>query len=72
MIEDLGRERDRSERLLLSILPQAIVERIKQGTLMIADQVPAATILFADIHKFTSMAGRLEAEALVQLLNRVY
>lgn len=72
MLSELARERDRSERLLLSVLPAAVVERIKQGTSLIADLVPEATILFADIDNFTPMAGRLEPSALVQLLNTVF
>ncbi|GGC85539.1 adenylate/guanylate cyclase domain-containing protein [Chelatococcus reniformis] len=72
MLSELERERDRSERLLLSVLPAAVVERIKQGTSLIADLVPEATILFADIDNFTPMAGRLEPSVLVQLLNTVF
>ncbi|TAK78031.1 MAG: hypothetical protein EPO16_04385, partial [Dehalococcoidia bacterium] len=54
------RERDaanaRTEHLLLQILPETIVARLKRGETRIADGHRDATVLFADIVDFTAFA----------------
>ena len=72
MVEELRREKARSENLLLSILPQSVVDRINAGETMIADHIDQVSILFADIVGFTPMAGRQNAGDLVQFLNTVF
>ena len=61
MVEELRREKARSEELLLSILPRSVVDRINAGETMIADHVDEVSIVFADIVGFTQMAGRQNA-----------
>jgi adenylate cyclase len=72
MVEELRREKARSEDLLLSILPRSVVDRIHAGETMIADHVEEVSILFADIVGFTQMAGRQKPSDLVQFLNSVF
>ncbi|MBE7438228.1 MAG: hypothetical protein HS115_07190 [Spirochaetales bacterium] len=68
----LKEEQDRSERLLLNILPPAIARRLKGNEKYIADAHREVTILFADIVDFTPLSVRLSAEDLVQILNQVF
>jgi len=68
----LGRERERSERLLLNVLPKPVAERLKEREETIADDHPEVTVLFADLVGFTSLAERLPASAVVSLLDRVF
>lgn len=68
----LGLERERSERLLLNILPADIAERLKAGEEVIADSNPDVTVLFADLVGFTPLAERLGPEGVVRLLNDVF
>jgi adenylate cyclase len=68
----LGREREKSERLLLNVLPEAIAARLKESTGIIAEGFPDVTVLFADIVGFTPLARTMEPEALVELLNELF
>jgi class 3 adenylate cyclase len=72
MVEELRREKARSESLLLSILPQSVVDRINAGAAMIADRVDEVSILFADIVGFTPMAGRHDPADVVHFLNEIF
>lgn len=72
MIEEIRKAKERNETLLLSILPKAVVERINDGAVMVADHIPEATILFADLVDFTPFAGKMAAVDVVSFLNRVF
>jgi adenylate cyclase len=65
-------ERERSERLLLNVLPEPIAERLKSGESLIADGSPEVGVLFADIAEFTPMSATMAPEDLVRLLNDVF
>jgi len=66
------REHERSESLLLNILPAPIAERLKEGQEIIADGFAEVTVLFADIVDFTTLSARTAPSELVALLNRVF
>jgi adenylate cyclase len=70
--EELITEQERSERLLLNIMPQSIADRLKSGESVIADRVPEATVLFADIIGFTPLSSRISPENLVSMLNDLF
>ena len=65
-------EKEKSEALLLNILPTAIVSRLNLGETVIADHIPDATILFADLVGFTGLSAQLSATRLVKLLNMLF
>jgi PAS domain S-box-containing protein len=70
--EALRIEQEKSERLLLNILPQSIAEQLKQDQHSIADRFDEVTILFADIVDFTGLAARISPTELVNLLNEIF
>jgi class 3 adenylate cyclase/CheY-like chemotaxis protein len=70
--EQLRREKEKSEVLLLNVLPKPIVARLQRGEEVIADRVSDATILFADLVGFTELSARLPATRLVGLLNLLF
>jgi adenylate cyclase len=65
-------EREKSQRLLLNILPIAIAERLKQGEPTIAERYASVTVLFADLVDFISLANSIAPEELVSLLNDLF
>lgn len=65
-------ERERSERLLLNVLPQPIADRLKVTTGIIAERHDSVTVLFADLVGFTEHALDMAPERLVELLDRIF
>ncbi|MFB2923477.1 adenylate/guanylate cyclase domain-containing protein [Aerosakkonema funiforme] len=65
-------ETEKSERLLLNILPESIAEQLKQQQGCIAERFDEVTILFADIVGFTALAARTPPTELVSLLNEIF
>ncbi len=65
-------ERNKSEDLLLNILPPSIAERLKWGETTIVDTFDSATVLFTDMVGFTKIASRVSAEELIDMLNRMF
>lgn len=63
---------ERSEMLLLNILPKEISEALKAEQKTIAAHHDAASILFADVVDFTPMAAEMTPLQLVELLNDVF
>jgi adenylate cyclase len=71
-IADLEREKQRSEALLLNILPQGIVNRMRGGETVIADHVDEVTILFCDLVGFTAISQALPAARTIDFLSRIF
>ncbi len=68
----LEAERERSESLLLNILPGPIAARLKVETGVIAESHPAVSVLFADLVGFTERASVMAAEDVVSLLDQIF
>lgn len=65
-------ERQKSEQLLLNILPATIADRLKHGESIIADKFESVTIMFADIVGFTKLSARISPEHLVENLSMIF
>lgn len=65
-------EKEKSEKLLLNILPQTIAEKLKHQPSFLAERFEQATILFADITDFTGLASEIFPTELVSLLNEIF
>lgn len=79
--EALALEQERSEKLLLNVLPQAIADQLKQSLdllqersseALIAKTYDEVTVLFTDIVSFTNLSTNVSAADLVGLLNRIF
>jgi adenylate cyclase len=71
-LKALRAEQEKSEALLLNILPSSIAERLKAATQTIADDCESASILFADVVDFTPLAQRLPAAEVVGILDQLF
>jgi len=69
---ELRVEKERSEALLLQILPRRIVERMRTGEMLIADHIADATILFSDLVNFTALSRNLAPQETVKLLDLLF
>ncbi len=65
-------EQDRSERLLLNILPGPIAERLKYDKQTIADGFADVTVMFVDIVNFTRLAEGMTPQQVFAMLNRIF
>ncbi len=70
--EALRIEQEKSERLLLNVLPKSIAERLKADETHIADRFEEATILFADLVDFTTLSAQMPPNQLVDVLNEIF
>ena len=65
-------EQEKSDRLLLNILPEPIAKQLKEGKNNIADGFSEVTILFADIVGFTKLSEKISPQEVVSLLNEIF
>lgn len=70
--EEIRVEKERSEKLLLNILPPSIAERLKRNEVNIAQGHADVTVMFADIVGFTRMTEELSPVETVKILNDVF
>ena len=68
----LRTERAKSERLLSSILPQHVADRLKRESGSIADGFADVSVMFADIVDFTRLAEELAPSEVVDFLDNVF
>ena len=68
----LAIEQEKSERLLLNILPGPIAERLKVKHATIADGFSDVTVMFVDIIDFTRLSEEMPPKFMVALLNEVF
>jgi len=69
---ELQAQTEKTEKLMLNILPKSIADRLKVGEESISDSHVDATILFSDLVGFTKMSAGKSAEELVFLLNDLF
>ncbi len=65
----IEKEQQRSEELLLNILPPMIADELKREGKAKARSIPEATVLFTDFKNFTNIAEQLTPEQLVAELD---
>jgi class 3 adenylate cyclase len=71
-LKEIQAEREKSERLLLNILPKPIAERLKQRHGIVADSFAQVSVLFADIVDFTPLMAHISPADMITLLNDIF
>ena len=72
LLKQVRQEQEKSEALLLNILPRTIADRLKAGESTIVDSFPEVTVLFADLAGFTELSARISGAEMVRLLNDLF
>ena len=65
-------EKEKSEKLLLNILPVAIAGRLKGGEKTIANGHTTVSVMFADLCGFTALSRKTNPADLVAMLNGIF
>jgi class 3 adenylate cyclase len=68
----LESEKEKSDRLLLNVMPASVSARLREGAATIADEYPSVSILFADIVGFTAVAAQCTPAEIIALLGGLY
>ncbi len=71
-LTELRAEQEKAEALLLNILPRPIADRLKAAPDTIADDLAAASIVFADVVDFTPLAQRIAPAQTVGILDQLF
>jgi class 3 adenylate cyclase len=65
-------EKDKSDKLLLNVLPTQIANRLILGESPIADHFEEASVIFIDIADFTKLSAKSTPQKMVKMLNDVF
>ncbi len=68
----IEKERERSDELLLNILPKPIAEELKEFGKAKARKYDQVTVLFSDFKNFTNISEQLSPEELVEELDKCF
>ncbi len=71
-LDQLEVEKANNEKLLLSILPRQVVERLNEGETVIADRFDEVSVLISDLVGFTEFSSGTPPAELVEYLNCLF
>jgi adenylate cyclase len=66
------KERERSDRLLLNILPRAVAEELRANEQVAPRYHESVTIMFADFEGFSRLTERIEPKSLIEQLDQFF
>ncbi|MBM10340.1 MAG: hypothetical protein CMF69_12385 [Magnetovibrio sp.] len=72
MQQELKQEKERSDQLLLNILPAAIADELKKTGKVDPRFYNSASIMFSDFSGFTKLSEQMEPKSLIDLLNQYF
>lgn len=69
---DVEEERERSDRVLVNVLPASVAERLKEVEGPFGEAFEEASVLFADVVNFTALSAEADPRRLIGILNRLF
>ena len=72
LYQQILHEKEKSQALLLNVMPARIAARLGAGETGIAERLPEICVLFADIVAFTEFASRHSPERVLDLLQNIF
>ncbi|MBI4294342.1 MAG: GAF domain-containing protein [Betaproteobacteria bacterium] len=66
------KEKERSESLLLNVMPERIASRLSAGEKQVSEYLPEINVFFADIVGFTEFAFRSSPEQVLNVLQNLF
>jgi adenylate cyclase len=70
--KELHIEKEKSEKLLLNILPVKVAEELKENNYAAPRSYDMVTVLFTDFKGFTSIAEKMSPEEIIRELNTIF
>lgn len=70
--KDLQKEKEKSEKLLLNILPAKVAEELKEKNYSAPRYYEKVTVLFTDFKGFTTIAEKMTPEEIIGELNTIF
>ena len=70
--KELHKEKEKSEKLLLNILPSKVAEELKEKNYAAPRSYEMVTVLFTDFKGFTSIAEKMNPEEIIRELNTIF
>lgn len=67
----LTQQRAENDQLLLSLMPESVVERYRDGDESIAEEHQDVTVIYADIVGLDELSGDLEASESLKIINKL-
>ena len=68
----IEKEKEKSDKLLLNILPDKVAEELKQSGKSIPESFDNVTVLFSDLVNFSAIASEMEPRLLIDELNDIF
>lgn len=72
LYQELIESQERTQKLLLNILPKSIAKRLQEVEWVVADYFEDVSVLFADMVGFTRLASKISPTELVLKLNSIF
>lgn len=70
--QDVRQEQEKSEELLLNILPASVAQSLKENRRHVAEGFSDVSVLFADLVGFTALSAQRSPAEVVTLLNDIF